>query len=61
MKVRELVRLLEEDGWQTVRQTGGHRIYRHPTKPGQLTVPFHGAKDVPFGTLNSILKAAGLR
>lgn len=61
MKVNELVRLLERDGWMSVRQSGSHRVYRHPSKPGQLTVPVHGSKEIATGTLNSILKQAGLK
>jgi mRNA interferase HicA len=59
VKVSELVRRLEQDGWFVVRQSG-HRIYRHPTKPGQLVVPVHDAKEIATGTLHSILKKAGL-
>ena len=61
MKVRELLQLLAADGWVAVRQSGSHRVYRHPTKPGPLVVPIHGDKDVATGTLNSILKKAGLK
>jgi predicted RNA binding protein YcfA (HicA-like mRNA interferase family) len=57
----ELIRLLEDDGWYCVRQRASHAIYRHAQKPGQLTVPVHKGKEVPTGTLNSILKAAGLK
>jgi predicted RNA binding protein YcfA (HicA-like mRNA interferase family) len=44
-----------------VRTTGSHRHYRHPTKPGTVTVPGHPSKDLPPGTLNSVLKQAGLK
>jgi predicted RNA binding protein YcfA (HicA-like mRNA interferase family) len=54
------VRLIEADGWVAVRQSGSHRIYRHPTKPGQLVVPMHFGKEIATGTLQSILKEAGL-
>jgi len=61
VNVRELLGLLERDGWTVVRQHGSHRIYRHPTKAGQLVVPVHGSKELATGTLNSILKKAGLK
>jgi len=60
VKVRDLVRLIEHDGWQHVRTTGSHRHYKHPAKPNVVTVPGHPSDDVPVGTLKSILKAAGL-
>ena len=61
VKVSELLRLLEQDGWTLVRQRGSHGIYRHPVKSGQVVVPVHGSKEVASGTLNSILKKAGLK
>jgi mRNA interferase HicA len=61
MRVAELVRQIEQDGWVAVRQAGSHRLYRHPTKPGLLVVPMHGGKEIATGTLNSILKKAGLK
>ncbi len=60
MKVRELIRLVESDGWEHVRTTGSHRHFKHPSKPNVLTIPGHFGDDVPKGTLKSILKAAGL-
>ncbi|MBV9305802.1 MAG: type II toxin-antitoxin system HicA family toxin [Acidobacteriaceae bacterium] len=56
MKVRDVLKLLEQDGWKLVRTTGIHRHYRHATKPGTVTVPGHPSKDLPIGTLNSVLK-----
>jgi predicted RNA binding protein YcfA (HicA-like mRNA interferase family) len=53
--------LLEKDGWYHVRTTGSHHHYRHPTKPGTVTVPGNPGKDVPEGTKNSALKQAGLK
>ncbi len=61
MKVSELIRLLEQDGWQLVRTRGSHRQFRHPTKPGLVTVAGKPSSDVPPGTLNSALKQAGLK
>lgn len=62
MKYRDVVKLVEQDGWVFVSQRGSHRKYKHPTKCGRVIVPFTcGGRDVPPGTLNSILKQAGLR
>jgi len=60
VKVRDLVKLVEADGWKHVRTTGSHRHYKHPSKPNVVTIPGHGGDDVPAGTLKSIQKAAGL-
>ena len=60
MKVRELIRTLEEDGWYLVRTRGSHRQYRHPKKPGTVTVSGKLGIDMPIGTLRSALKQAGL-
>ena len=61
MKVREVIRLLEQDGWRHVRTRGSHRQYQHSVKPGTVTVAGKLSIDVPPGTLNSILKSAGLK
>lgn len=61
MKVREVIRMLVADGWRYVRTTGSHRQFRHPAKPGTVTVAGKPAVDVPVGTLGSILKRAGLK
>jgi predicted RNA binding protein YcfA (HicA-like mRNA interferase family) len=61
MKVRDVVRLLEGDDWYLVRTRGSHHQYKHPTKPGLVTVPGRGGDDLAPGTLNSILKQAGLK
>ena len=60
MKVREVIRLIEDDGWRLVGQRGSHRQYRHPTKLGRVTVSGNLGTDVPPGTLASILKQARL-
>ncbi len=60
-KVKELIDLLENDGWFEVRQRGSHRQYHHPTKPGTVTVAGKPSVEIPPGTLNSILKQAGLK
>ncbi|HUW63526.1 MAG TPA: type II toxin-antitoxin system HicA family toxin [Spirochaetia bacterium] len=61
MKVRDIIRALEEDGWYIVNQEGSHRQFKHPTKPGRATVAGHMGDDVPPGTLNNILRQAGLK
>ena len=62
MKYRDLVGMIEEDGWQHVRTTGSHLHFRHPTKKGVVTIPGGGklGRDVPPGTLKSVLRQAGL-
>ncbi len=60
MKVRDLIRQVERDGWQQVRTTGSHRHFRHPDKPGTVTIPGHPSDEVATGTRLSILKQAGL-
>ena len=61
MKVRDVLRLLEDDGWQHARTKGSHRQFKHPSKPGSVTVAGKPSLDLPPGTLSSILKQAGLR
>ena len=61
MKVRDVVQRIEADGWRLVRTKGSHRQFKHPTKPGTVTVAGKPSLDLPPGTLNSILKQAGLR
>lgn len=61
VKVGELIRLLEDDGWRLARTRGSHRQYKHRSKPGTVTVVGKPSLDVPPGTLNSILKQAGLK
>ncbi|HLE56441.1 MAG TPA: type II toxin-antitoxin system HicA family toxin [Rhodothermia bacterium] len=60
MKFRDLIKLLETDGWYLSRTRGSHRQYRHPSKPGLVTVAGHGNDDIAPRTLKSILKQAGL-
>lgn len=62
MTVREVLRMLMSDGWILVATRGSHRQYKHPTKPGKVTVPVHSMSDqMRPGTLNSVLKQAGLK
>jgi predicted RNA binding protein YcfA (HicA-like mRNA interferase family) len=59
-KVREVIRLLLDDGWTLVAQTGSHRQFKHPTKPGRVTVAGHPNDDLAPGTLKSIWRQARL-
>jgi len=61
VKVRDLIRLIESDGWQYVRTRGSHHQYKHPVKKGRVTVPGHPGDDVHFDTLKSVLSQAGLK
>ena len=61
MKIRDILRILDDDGWYLARTRGSHRQYKHPTKPGLVTVAGKPGDDVAPGTLNSILKQAGLK
>jgi predicted RNA binding protein YcfA (HicA-like mRNA interferase family) len=61
MKIREAIRVIEEDGWFLVATRGSHRQYKHPSKPGRVTVAGKPSDDLAPGTLNSILKQAGLK
>ena len=61
MKVRDIIRLLEQDGWYLKATKGSHRQYKHPTKSGRVTLPGHPGDDLAPGTLNSVLKQAGLK
>lgn len=61
MKVRDLIKLVEQDGWFVVRTKDSHRQYKHFEKIGLVTIPGHPSDDVAPGTLNNILKQAGLK
>ena len=61
MKVRDILRLIHEDGWLLVAARGSHRQFKHPTKAGRVTVRGKPNDDLAPGTLNSILKQSGLK
>lgn len=61
MKVREVIKLIEADGWYLARTRGSHRQYKHLKKSGLVTVPGKLSDDLAPGTLNSILKQAQLK
>jgi predicted RNA binding protein YcfA (HicA-like mRNA interferase family) len=60
LKVRDVVRLIEDDGWLQVRQRGSHRQFKHALKPGLVTIAGKPGDDLAPGTLASVLKQAGL-
>jgi predicted RNA binding protein YcfA (HicA-like mRNA interferase family) len=60
MTSREVIRRLQLDGWFAVGQSGGHKQFKHPSKPGRVTV-VSPRKDVPEGSLRSIEKQSGLK
>lgn len=60
MHSRDIIKLLEKDGWYKVAQKGSHIQFKHPTKTGRVTVP-HPKHDFPKGTLKSIEKQAGIK
>lgn len=59
-KVREMIKLIEADGWYFVTQRGSHRQYKHPTKPGRVTIPGKPSKELYADLERSILRQAGL-
>jgi len=61
MKFRRIEKIIKATGWYEIRSNNGsHRQYVHDSKPGKITIPFHRG-DIPKGTINSILKQAGLK
>ena len=61
MKTSEIIKIIEDDGWQKARQKGSHIQFIHPIKKGIVTIPYHGNKDIPIWLAVSILKQAGLK
>jgi predicted RNA binding protein YcfA (HicA-like mRNA interferase family) len=61
MKVREAIRLIEDDGWYLVATRGSHRQYKHPRKTGRVTIAGKPSEDLAPGTRSSIMKQAGLK
>jgi predicted RNA binding protein YcfA (HicA-like mRNA interferase family) len=61
MKVRDAIKLIENDGWFLVATRGSHRQFKHPRKPGRATIAGKPSDDLAPGTFNSILKQAGLK
>jgi len=61
MKVAEILRMLNSDGWYLAATRGSHRQFKHPSKSGRVTVPGKPSDDLAPGTVNSILKQSGLK
>jgi predicted RNA binding protein YcfA (HicA-like mRNA interferase family) len=61
MKVRDVISLIERDGWFLVATRGSHRQFKHATKPGRVTIAGKPSDDMAPGTFNSVLKQAGLK
>jgi predicted RNA binding protein YcfA (HicA-like mRNA interferase family) len=61
LKVRDVIKLIEKDGWYLVVTEGSHRQFKHPAKPGRVTIAGHQSDDVHPKTLKSILTQAGLK
>jgi predicted RNA binding protein YcfA (HicA-like mRNA interferase family) len=61
MKISEVLRMLHDDGWFLVATRGSHRQFKHALKPGRVTVAGKPSDDLAAGTLNSVLKQAGLK
>ena len=60
MKIRDVIRAVEADGWREMRTRGSHRQFKHPAKPGKVTIAGKPGDDIPADTLSSILRQAGL-
>jgi predicted RNA binding protein YcfA (HicA-like mRNA interferase family) len=58
VKVRDVIKLVERDGWYYVGTTGSHRHYKHPIKKGKVTIAGHPGEDIPLPTYKSILRQA---
>ncbi|MBM2837376.1 MAG: YcfA family protein [Deltaproteobacteria bacterium] len=61
MKIRDVIKMIESDGWYLVVTKGSHRQYKHLVKPGRVTIAGHPSDELAPGTLNSVLKQAGLK
>jgi len=62
MNTRDAIKMVEADGWVFFNQKGSHRHFKHPTKPGKVTIPVHGMnEDIGHGLLRSIKRQAGIK
>ncbi len=61
MKVRDIIKLIEADGWYKIDTKGSHMQYKHPAKPGRVTIAGHPSDELAPGTLSSVLKQSGLK
>ncbi len=60
-KIRDVIKLVEDNGWVQIKVEGDHRQYKHRDKKGRVTIAGHPSKDMPIGTYQSILRQAGLK
>ena len=60
-KIRQIIKQIEQDGWYLVATRGSHRQFKHPSKPGRVTIAGNAGDELAPGTLNSILKQAQLK
>ncbi len=62
MKTKDIVKALKKAGWDQVRQVGSHQQFKHPTRPGKVTVPFHGGgAEITGPLLRSIERQSGVK
>lgn len=61
MKVRDVIKVVQKDGWVHAETKGSHRQFKHPVKKGRVTIAGHPSDEMPPGTLKSVLKQAGLK
>ncbi len=61
MNFKEMEKIIKNDGWYKVSIVGSHHHYKHSTKKGKVSIPFHGNKEIPKFVVASILKQAGLK
>lgn len=61
MKIREIIEIIKKDGWYKVAQKGSHKQFKHLIKPGRVTISGNPGDDIATGTLNSVLKQAGIK
>jgi len=61
LKIREIIKIIEKDGWYKIAQKGSHRQYKHQLKPGRVTIAGKTGDEIAIGTLNSIFKQSGLK
>jgi predicted RNA binding protein YcfA (HicA-like mRNA interferase family) len=61
MKVRDIIKVVEADGWRIATQEGSHRQFKHPSKPGRVTIAGNRNRDIPIGTLKNIYRQAQIK
>jgi predicted RNA binding protein YcfA (HicA-like mRNA interferase family) len=61
MKTRDILRMIQDEGWYQVAQRGSHRQFKHLTRPGKVTIAGHPSEEMDEGTRKSIFKQAGIK